>query len=230
MPFVQRHEQIMKKVGVISPFRLWLNTVLFSWFIFALCLGYLYLRSSKLTTFSVNQAAANASVFLIGFSFLLSSVCYFFDFLDTKIIYRKHLGIVGFAYGVAHVIFILLVIKIPLQDLLGEQLLSFLLGLLAVLLFTFMTLISNRYVITHLGGPAWRTSLRWAGYIALIFVWLHALIAAQWTAWFARPVGWPPLALWAGMFSVVVILARLILAVALWRKTKSIAKAADITV
>lgn len=234
MPFLQRHAEIMKKVGPISPFRLWVNTILFSWVIFGLCLGYLYLRGSgKVTTFNVNQAAANTSVFLIGFSFLLSSLCYFFDFLDTKIIYRKHLGIIGFAYGLAHVFFVVIVLQnmFPLNEWLTERLLTFSLGLVAVILFTFMTIISNQYVITHIGGKTWRTSLRWSGYIALVFVWFHAVIVTwpRWSGWLVKPQGWAPLGLIAAAFSVVVILARVILGVVLWRKSRSLKTAVDIT-
>ena len=221
MSFLKRHQQIIEKVGPVSPLRLWLNTVVFSAFIFAACLGYLYWRSKSLSTFSVNQAGANTGVILIGLSFLLSSICYFFNFADTKIIYRKHLGIIGFAFGLAHVLLVVVFMPgiFPFSDWFGSEWLVALLGLIAVLLFSFMTVISTRYVVTVMGGKLWRTSLRYAGYAALIFVWFHSIIATspRWIGWLTQPSGLPPLGLIVAVYSVVVVLARLVLAVSLWR-------------
>jgi hypothetical protein len=224
MSFLARHEEIMKKVKPVSPFRMWLNTVLFSWLIFGLCLGYLYLRNQKLTTFYVNQAAAETAVFLIGFSFLLSSICYFFNFLDTKIIYRKHLGVIGFTYGLAHIIFVVIVLsaQFPFANWFTSEALVAGLGLLAALLFTGMTAISNRYVIAHIGGLRWRAALRYGGYTALLLVWFHIIATSwvRWLSWISAPKGLPAISLVSSVFIIFVFAARFTLALSLWRESR----------
>jgi DMSO/TMAO reductase YedYZ heme-binding membrane subunit len=226
MPFAKRHDEIIKKVGMVSPFRLWLNTVIFAWFVFGLCIGYLYLRASNgLSTFNVNQAAANTSVFLMGLSFLLSSISYFWDFADTKIIYRKHLGVVGFSFAIAHIVFVTVVMqdRFPLSSWLDRNLDTFILGLIATVIFTLMTAISNQYAATQLGGKTWRGILRYGGYSAMIFVLAHMFVAggARWFTWFDGYEGLPPLGLIGMAFIGLVVIARIILAVALWRNKDS---------
>lgn len=224
MPFVERHNQIVQKLKPASPFSLWLRTIIFSWIVFGLCLGYLFLRSNRISTFNVNQAAANASVFLIGLSFLLSSVCYFFDFADTKIIYRKHLGIIGFSFALAHVVFVVVVLQemFPFVEWFTTRALTASLGLVATIIFTFMTLISNAYAARELGGVVWRASLRYGGYAALIFVWFHAVLTSfdRWWGWALKPSGLPPLGLLGAVFTIVVLLARVVLFLAIWRDKK----------
>ena len=103
-PFVERHEQIMKKVKPFSHAKLWIDTWTFSIFVFIAGSLYLLVQHGDFDLHAVNNVFAITALILIGLSMALSGLCYFWDFVVTKIIYRKHLGVTGFAWGVLHAI------------------------------------------------------------------------------------------------------------------------------
>src|SRR3990167_2631115 len=100
MPFAKRFEEISKKIKPVSPALLWLKTALFSVAVFAVGALYLYVRRGTFDLSISNKVFASTAVILIGLSFALSAICYFWNFADTKIIYRKYLGLSGFAFAV----------------------------------------------------------------------------------------------------------------------------------
>ena len=86
---------------VESDFQRYVKVSIVSVVIFGLFYGYLHWMAIPNL---LNKAVADTSVVLISLSMLFSSICYFWNFADTKIVYRKHLGLVGFAYAVVHLL------------------------------------------------------------------------------------------------------------------------------
>jgi len=157
----------------------------------------------------------------------LSGICYFWNRFDSKIIYRKHLGIIGFGYGLMHTVFSLFFLsdrfQFPtyfLSD--NPHRISFFAALTAVFIFIIMTLISNKYAAQELGGVWWRRILRF-GYVAYILIIIH-LIALKYKGWISwiqeREDLLPPLGLPLFIFALFVIVLRIILEIAIRRNKK----------
>jgi DMSO/TMAO reductase YedYZ heme-binding membrane subunit len=219
-PFAQRHEEIIKKIKPSSRLWLWLYTLIFGGLIFVAGSLYLFARRGNYDLYIANKVFATTALVLIGFSFALSGLCYFWDFVDTKIIYRKHLGLSGFVFALVHIITSVWFLphKFSWPVWFADNLTSVVLGVLALLIFTIMAAISNRYAIEELGSKSWRIALR-IGYIAFVFVIVHFTLLKYngWINWFkTREPFLPPLSLLEVIFGLVVIILR----IALWISKK----------
>jgi len=215
MPYKKWFQKTVKKnkSARIQPMTLYRNTLIFGLAVFGLAYGY--------TTFLeipgvLNKAVANTAIILMGCSMLLSSLCYFWDFVDDKIIYRKHLGLIGYAFGLAHVVLSFPALKRLMTSEAWSQTIPWapLTGLGALVIFTIMALISNKFAAHKLGGKTWRIILR-TGYIAIILTWIHvvALKSKYWIRWAEAGFdSWPSLSFVTSVFMLVVVLMR----IALW--------------
>lgn len=163
----------------------------------------------------LNKSVADTAVVLIGLSMLISSLCYFWNAWDWSIVYRKYLGLVGFAYAVAHLLlswgpFLALTNAATWQQ---GRMWPALTGLLALIIFAIMAAISNAFSARLLGGRNWRYVLR-TGYVALILVWFHVVLlkSARWLNWYQEGMKtFPALSLVVTGFIVLVVAMRLLL-------------------
>lgn len=170
----------------------------------------------------LNKSVADTATILIGLSMILSGICYFWNFMDDKIIYRKHLGLIGFAFGVVHLLLSWSAFQRLLQASTWAESIPWapLTGLIALIIFTIMALISNQYAAHQLGGKIWRGILR-TGYIALALVFAHVVLLKgfRWVNWYREGMQTPPsMSLIVTVFIVLVILMRLMLWLALKKK------------
>jgi hypothetical protein len=95
MRYSQWHKKTVKAIGPVTETSLYLKTLVFSLVIFAITYGYTaWMKIPNV----LNKSVADTSIILIGLSMLLSGVCYFWNLFDTKIVYRKHLGLVSFIW------------------------------------------------------------------------------------------------------------------------------------
>jgi DMSO/TMAO reductase YedYZ heme-binding membrane subunit len=173
----------------------------------------------------LNKAVADASIFLVGCSMVLGSMCYFWNFLDSKVIYKKHLGLIGFAFSLIHIGLSFPALKrlVQIETWQENMFWAPLTGLIAAVIFTVMALISNKFAATHLGGKTWRSILH-TGYIAIILTWIHVVVlkSHRWGEWLAKGMPTPPSgSLLVSIFMIFVILMR----VALWISLKNKARA-----
>lgn len=244
MPFARRFGEIMAKCGTIMPLRLWFHTFWFSGGMLLFCAWYLSITEPGTLPVLMNKALADSAMILIGLSFALSGLCYFWDFVDCLIIYRKYLGLAGFAFGLAHAVMSLVFYlwwkphgyeTNPIFVLDHEwdfgtffvsNLYAFAAALVALAIFIMMAAISNRYAIEELGGIWWRRLLR-VGYLAYISATLHFLIKniPEWRAMLETSVMvLPPLNFMIFLLVCTVIALRLALALALWQKKQILQK------
>lgn len=174
---------------------------------------------------ALNKSVADAAIFLIGCSMILSSMCYFWDFLDHMIVYRKYLGLVGFAFSLTH----MLLSFSALQALFKSEtwakgaMWPALAGSMAMIIFAIMALISNRLMALKLGGKVWRGILR-AGYLAVALVGAHVVLLkyGRWVAWYQGGMKtWPSSSMVVAVWILVVLVMRIALLIAL--KTKKVA-------
>lgn len=242
MPFARRFGEIMAKSGTIMPLRLWLRTLWFSGMMLAFCAWYLSITEPGTLPVIINKALADGAMILIGLSFALSGLCYFWDFLDRLIIYRKYLGLAGFAFGLAHAIMSLVFYlwwkprgyetnPIFVLDhqwdfgvLLVSNLYAFAAALVALAIFIMMAAISNRYAIEELGGIWWRRLLR-VGYLAYVSATIHFFIKnfPDWRTMFEMSVTvLPPMNFMIFLLVCGVIALRLALTIAIWQKKQTL--------
>jgi DMSO/TMAO reductase YedYZ heme-binding membrane subunit len=208
-------------MSMIRELSFYFKTSIFSALVFAACYGYLRWLN---VPGELNKSAADTAILLMGMSMLLSSVCYFWNFLDWAIVYRKYLGLIGFAFGVAHLSlswapFLSLFKATTWQD---GKMWPVLTGALAFGIFTIMALVSNSFLARKLGGKLWRYILR-TGYLAVILVWFHVVLlkSPRWITWYQGGMKTPPsLSLIVAVFMFIVVVMRLVLWIALARKAK----------
>lgn len=219
MQYSKWFNQTVKSVTPPSGLTMYIRIGIFSAVIFGLC--YAYTSWLKIPGV-LNKSVADTAVILIGLSMLLSGLCYFWDFVDSKIIYRKHLGLVGFGYGVVHTLlsYQALLNLFKTETWQKQAMWAPLMGLLALVVFTVMALISNQYAAHQLGGKVWRFILR-TGYIALLFVFVHVVVLklARWTTWWQGGMKTlPAMSIIAAVFILVVVIMRILLWFSLHRK------------
>ncbi|MBP7967374.1 hypothetical protein KAZ66_03805, partial [Candidatus Woesebacteria bacterium] len=164
------NEQIKKNPPPL-PRNLWFDTGMYSLVIFIIISLYIFATQGIYDLRAFSRATANVGIILIGLSFMLSGLCYFWNFADHFIIYRKQLGVIGFIYALIHTSVVLyhsgtakILIPFSLTRYGDIALLS---AEIAIIIYIGMIIISTQTVIHEIGGLRWRQLLRW-GYVALI--------------------------------------------------------------
>lgn len=207
------HAGIPRRNPVLA---LWTHSLFAAFGLYAVFLLYASLLTGSLSFLSAVMAFAGTAAILIGTSFALSGICYFFNFADSKIVYRKYLGVVGYASALTYSI--LLIFLEPERYMYGwpGELLKpdVLLGLTAMSIFTLMALVSNNTAIKLLGPHVWREILH-LGYLGYGLLVIRAVYLdhAAWAAWFTAPTPLPPFRLTLSLFACSVILLRAAVAV-----------------
>lgn len=232
----QPHNAPVKKNSTSQ--RIWLNTVIFSIFLFVILCAYYLIQGHSSDLFSLNILLAITGMVLIGLSYALSGITYFWNFADSKLIYRKQLGLAGFYLVLVHATFSFMnYFFIPNspkpQFELGytwnvagigiSNIFAFIAGVTALAIFLFIALISTQYAMMALGGIRWRKYLR-LGYIAYFIIVIHFGLKRynEWAAWLSVRVGLPPLSLLLLIFVAFVLLLRLGLSVGLQGRKKPV--------
>ncbi len=226
MLFKEKFENITSKIGDYRPAKAWIYAIIFSVFIFLVASLYLFIWRKPYNLASANKAFADSAVILISISFALSGLCYFWNFVDTKIIYRKHLGVIGFIFGAIHIALTMFFLpnNFAFPKWIFQNKISFIAGTSAFLIFLFMAAISNRYSVMKIGGKKWRLALRYAGYTAILGVALHilALKRGYWLKWLADwKSSLPSLSLVVFIIIAVIFILRFSLFISEKRKSKN---------
>lgn len=223
MIFETRFKELMEKHPIPPDTKLWLHSSIYGLVVCIICLLYIGLTRGQLTMRVLNLATANAAFLLIGISFILSSVCYFWNFADRYFVYRKHIGLVGFLYAVIHTVLSIISSQrfgpFPAYFLREDNIAPFVSAVIALVILTFMAAISNRYAINEMGGKNWRLALR-TGYIAYFFSIVHFALKSydDWLEWLMGGTSFPPLSLIVVLFGILVLGLRIALWIALLMK------------
>lgn len=207
-----------------SDKRLYAETFIYSLIVLAVITAYYFVTRPEFDVRTFNRSIADLSFLLMGISLILSSVCYFWDFADHFIIYRKHLGLIGFGYMTLHVVISLFYSTYQpflLYYLKDSQILSFSAALTAAGIFSLMAVISNKYSIQKIGPHRWRLIMR-IGYIAYAMTLLHFALRGwpYWMLWMSGKSSslFPSFGLVVFAFGCVVLLMRAVLFVATMKK------------
>ena len=193
---------------------------------------YIAIYDLGFTFISFVKTFAGTANFLLALSLSLSSFGYFFDFLDSKVIYRKYLGLLG--YFSALIYSLLLFVANPDRYWYGfrENFWSsdIVLGLLAMAIFTGMAVISNDRAMLWIGPKRWRHYLRF-GYLAFFLLVVRAAlneslpvgadgIPEMWVSYLAHPDNVPPPRLLFSGVAMTVLFFRLAVEFDKWQKKR----------
>lgn len=200
------------------------GTVLFALLLFLLVSMYLYGFYQSYDLRIINKAYATTALILIGFSFALSGICHFFPRASHFIVYRKPLGLYGFALVVAHgvisLFFLPSLFPFPTYYVQETNMLSFLFALVATMILTMMAVISNKFSVQKLGGKLWKRLLG-LGYTAYFLSIVHFSLKtySHWFDWIPnRTIPPPELLLFC--FACGVLLLRITLFFATRKKSQ----------
>lgn len=201
----------------------YIKTIIFSVITFGILYGYTSWLGIPGT---LNKSTADTAVLLMGFSMILSSLSYFLNIFDRFVAYRKYLGLVGFAFAVTHLLLSLSALNSLFTSASIWQAVTSApgTGLVAMIIFTIMALISNTKAAILLGGKWWKFILR-TGYIAIFLVLIHVILlkSSRWLTWYSEGMETPPSAsLLVSIFIVVVLVMRIALWLALINKRQNI--------
>lgn len=183
--------------------------------------GYVIIQDGFFNLTSFAKVMAGTANFLFAASFSLSGLGYYFNFLDTKVIYRKYLGLLGFFAALTYTL--LLPIVRPDYYFYGffDHFWSsdILLGIGSMAIFTMMTLISNNWAMKKIGPQRWRSLLR-LGYVAFFLLVVRAVLNNEnpigadarpemWLEYLIHPDTLPPIRLVLSIIAMMVIFFRL---------------------
>lgn len=209
-------------VQPVSHFQRYLRTAIFGLIIFALT--YLFTHSQNIPN-ALNKSVADTSIILMGLSMILSSIYYFFNFLSFTLIYRRQLGLIGFAFALVHLWLSLALFWKLFQVETWQQgtYWSALTGILAIIIFGIMSLISNQFSARLLGGKTWKMVFR-TGYIAMLFILAHVILLkfVRWQTWYSQGMKTlPSMSLIVTVIIVIFLIIRVLLSVSLKKKNKN---------
>lgn len=189
---------------------------------FAFLIVYVGLLDSDFGLLSWSTVVAGTAGLLFAYSFSLSTLGYYFGFLNDKLLYRKYFGLGGYFLALGYSSMLLLVD--PALYLYGffDSLWSadFILGLGAVVILTMTALVSNSTAMKLLGPQRWRSVLR-LGYMAYFLLAVRAALieGTLWQGWLRAEEGiLPPIRLLLFVVALVVILSHCSIYFNEWRK------------
>lgn len=202
---------------------MWTGPIVLALVLLALTNIYNFFYFGAITTKSTVEAIAGAAAFLIGISFSLSSMSYYFNFLDTKLAYRKEIGLIGYYLAVVYAT--LLIVTNPERYLSGflKNLMSadFILGLLALLILSAMALVSINKVMMKI-TPAVGKKILHLGYFAYSLLIIRAIVIERetWLLWFESFNKIPPARLLVTLFASFIIILRLTMATSIFIRNR----------
>lgn len=192
--------------------KLWLNTLLIAAALYAILAYITFLLDKSLEPLTFSKALGGTAAICLAISFSFSSWCYYFNFLDHKLIYRKYFGLTGYYIAILYSFSLLFVNSERYFFGFFENIFSadFILGLSALAYFTFMAVISNSWAIKQMSPKHWRWALR-GGFAAWFLLAVRAFILEKplWLDYLSTFRGFPPPRMLLSLLVVAVITFRL---------------------
>ena len=169
---------------------------------------YVHTQVSAIGLHSVSLAVGATAAVMIGCSLSMSGLGYFFNAFDRLTAYRKYLGVIGFWLALLYSLLLAYSDQARYVYGLLDNLTApdVFLGLSAMSILAFLTLISNQTAVKLLGSIWWRRLLRLA-YVAYILLAIRAYTMEKevWSKWLRLPDGLPPVRLLLTFFVIAVV-------------------------
>ena len=179
---------------------------------------YLFLRRGYFDLYIANKVFAGTSLIVLASVLLIGSLGRLYNFFDSWLIYRKHLGIISFILAFLHSITSLFFLpnRFTLNYFLTNYF-TFGLGLVALVILGYLFIISFEKFIDKMDPKKWWAYQVWGSRIAGILVFFHLVLMKYpgWLKWYqnggsdelVRPF-MPPASIIAAAFGFLVLLVR----------------------
>ena len=163
--------------------RLWKVSFLWGALFFVIWAAYDFARTGTLTFGSLASDLEWTAAVLIGVSYAFGTFTFYTDFLDSKLTYRKYLGLMGYFVLLLYTVLLILgrselFLQAPYD---GFSALSFQLLCAVLLILCGMTLVGNNEKLSRSQPKLWRNLLR-VGYMIYVF-WVPRSILMDGSVW-----------------------------------------------
>lgn len=191
----------------------WGKSIAYALIFFCFFTWYVFVYFGSFTLVAVSLIFAATGAVLIGSSFALSGIGYYFNFLDKEVYERKYLGLLGYFFALTYTFMLPFVNPELYWYGIPKNLFSadYILGIGAMLILTMMAIISNKSMMLKVGPQRWRKLLR-LGYVAYAMLIARAIVVEGrvWYVWFFElSMSLPPPRLLISIFAALVILLRI---------------------
>lgn len=170
----------------------WQETSILTLALASLCIVFFWYLTEESIGVFIATVFAGTSGILLAMSFSLSSFSYYSNFLDSYVVYRKYVGLMGYYFAVGYVGVVAVLYPEKYLYSFPNNLWSIEVGLgaIAMSIFTVMALISNKQAVQILGGKLWKDILG-LGYIAYAILVIRAIFldAPLWQSFFENGSG-----------------------------------------
>jgi DMSO/TMAO reductase YedYZ heme-binding membrane subunit len=192
--------------------KIWQNSLVIAFITFLLMIVFSSTIDKDFSFLQISKALAGTSALMFAASFSLSGFCYWWDFLDTKIGYRKYLGLIAYWLAVTYGLSLLIINPDKYLFHLTDNLFTadVLLGGISMFIFTFIAIISRDKIMLAMGPHKWRYTLR-LGYLAWLLLALRAWFVEKelWLEYIESFSGFPPPRLLLSLLVIAVIAFRI---------------------
>lgn len=199
----------------------WPRALAIALIVFIILSVYLYLRRGYYNVYIINKVFGSTAAVLAGITLLVGPLRQL-SFVVPLMTIRRHLGLLAFGFAILHIIASLAQSeRFTWFSWYLNEWIPVVAGLLAVLIWGYMTYISRNKKIQELGVDVWKKRLSLAGKIGFLAIFLHLTIMKYegWIRWWNGQVKqtpelanpqYPPASLFVFLFMLIVIVYRII--------------------
>lgn len=200
----------------------WAKSIFIAVLLFFLISLYLLIRRGYFNLYIINKTFGSTAIFIAGFTLLVGPLSRHINYFYRFMTIRRHLGLAAFGLAIAHTVASLSQQKqFPFPKWYIEEVIPVAFGLLALVIWTYMTYISRNSKIKELGATIWKKRLSLAGQVGFVAIFLHLVIMKYpgWMRWIRGEVktspelanpGYPPASLIVFILAFGVIAYRII--------------------
>ncbi len=198
----------------------WGRSLVIFLIVFLILSIYLFLRRGYYNLYIINKVLGSTAVILAGFSLIIGPLSKKFSAFSSFMTIRRHLGLLAFASGLAHITASLVQTeRFEWFSWYLNEWIPVTFGILAIATWTYMTYLSRNEKIRLLGVDTWKKRLSIAGNLAFLAIFLHLTVMKYegWIRWFNGQVkqtpqlanpSYPPASLFIFLVMVLVIAYR----------------------
>lgn len=205
-----------------EEYKRWIKSFTISFSVFLIFSLYLFLRRGYYNLYIINKVFGSAAVILAGGTLLIGPLAKKFKNVSKLMTIRRQLGLCAFGLALAHTVASLAQQqRFPFPKWYQAELIPVIAGILAIIVWSYMTYISRNEKIKELGVEVWKKRLSIAGRLGFLAIFTHLVIMKYqgWINWVSGKVKaspelanptYPPASMFVFLFMFGVILYRVI--------------------
>ena len=200
----------------------WLKSLVISFIVYALFSVYLFLRRGYYDLYIINKVLGSSAAALAGLTLIIGPLSKISLYFARFMTIRRHLGLIALAFAILHTIASLSQMnRFTWFSWYIKEWIPVTFGILAILMWAYMTYLSRNSKIQQMGVDLWKKHLSLFGQLAFLSIFLHLSIMKYpgWIRWFQGQVkqspelanpSFPPASIFVGGFMLFIIGYRII--------------------